>query len=170
MPALYVVRHGEPTLCGVLLGRIDPPLSEAGRAQISTLRLDVRAIYASPLRRTAESAAILSDGGPVITLDDLIEISLGVWDGRTWAEIERDYPKEAAAKLADWTGVTPPGGEPWSDFASRVDRALAYVRTGPLPAAIVGHLAVNAWIAHRLRGADPIDFTQDYGEIKSYEL
>ena len=30
VPALYVVRHGEPAVQGVMLGRMDPPLSEAG--------------------------------------------------------------------------------------------------------------------------------------------
>jgi broad specificity phosphatase PhoE len=168
VPTLYVVRHGEPTLKGVLLGSSDPPLSEAGRAQMSAISLSVRAVYTSPLRRARESAELLESS--VIVLPDLAEVGLGEWDGRTWAEIEASYPELAGRKLADWPAVTPPGGEEWTSFTFRIDRALDAIRRGPFPAAVVAHLAVNAWIVHRIAGAKPLSFQQEYGQVDEYEL
>jgi probable phosphoglycerate mutase len=106
----------------------------------------------------------------VVVLPELAEISLGNWDGLSWAEIEHRYPDQAAAKLRDWLGVTPPGGEPWSGFTARVDSALASIRAQTEPAAIVAHLTVNAWIAHTVAGADPTAFLQDYAQVLEWNL
>ena len=170
MPALYLVRHGEPQITGVMLGRRDPPLSEYGRAQMRALRLPAHVIYSSPLRRARESAELMASQATVIVLGDLTEIALGEWDGLSWAEIEREYPEMAARKLADWTVVTPPGGEPWRVFTARIERALETVRRGPMPAVIVAHSAVNSWIAHRLDGRDPLTFRQEAGAVEIFDL
>jgi broad specificity phosphatase PhoE len=168
VPTLYVIRHGEPAVKGVLLGQSDPPLSTAGRLQMQALGLPVMVVYSSPLCRARQSAELLR--APVIVLDDLREIGLGAWDGHTWAEIEVSYPDLARRKAADWTGVTPPGGEQWRHFTRRVDRALDMIRSGAFPAAVVAHVAVNSWLAHRLTGATPLNFHQEYGQADAYEL
>ena len=174
MPKLYLVRHGEPSVVGVILGRTDPPLSERGREQCRSLRIpDVRFVYCSPLRRTLESAGIIASAladARVIVRKELIEIAMGEWDGRTWADIEAAFPELAKAKLADWRGVMPPGGEPWVAFEDRVDRALDEIAAERRSAAVVGHLAVNACIASRLLGDDPTGFRQDYGEVIELDL
>jgi broad specificity phosphatase PhoE len=89
-------------------------------------------------------------------MDDLREITYGAWDGWTWAEIEAADPELAARKLRDWRGITPLGGESWLDFAARVTRAFERIKTGPRPAAIVAHAAVN----QVLTGID-----QAYGDV-----
>lgn len=171
VPTLYLVRHGEPAITGVMLGRTDPPLSEHGRAQCAALKLDVVVIYSSPLRRARESAeAVPGPAVPVVVLPGLVEISLGDWDGLSWSEIERRDPEGAAAKLRDWLEVTPPAGEPWGAFTARVDNALDAIRQGVRPAAVIAHLTVNAWIAHRLAGADPTAFTQEYAQIYEFSV
>ena len=66
---LYLVRHAEPTLAGRFIGRTDPPLSEAGRAQaasLATLRVDH--VFVSPLRRAQETAEFVASART--TLDD----------------------------------------------------------------------------------------------------
>lgn len=147
MPGLFVVRHCEPALTGVLLGQCDPPLGEAGRAQAAALRFPKLAIiYSSPLRRALETAQAIARGAPVEIIDDLREITYGLWDGRVWAEIEAADPELAARKLADWRGVTPPGGETWKHFSARVMRAFDRIHAGPRPAAVVAHAAVNQLI------------------------
>jgi broad specificity phosphatase PhoE len=170
MPKLYVVRHAEPALTGVLLGRTDPPLSEAGRrdAREKLGRLQVEVTYTSPLRRCQETAEAIE--APVEALDGLAEISLGEWDGLSWDEVERRDPTLARRKTADWFRVTPPGGEPWIVFAERVMQAVDKVLQGPLPAAIVAHAATNSVIAQRLGGADPGGFDQPYCEIREYDV
>ena len=161
MPGLYVVRHAEPALVGVLLGQCNPPLSEAGRRQAAGLLKDVSfsIVYSSPLQRALETARLLARGAAIQIVPDLREITYGDWDGETWAAIESADPELARGKLNDWLAVTPPAGEAWSDFAARVTRAFEQIKSGPRPAAIVAHAAVN----RILTGVD-----QDYGDV--YEL
>src|SRR5262249_18072952 len=147
MPQLFLVRHAEPALTGVLLGQCDPGLSDAGRGQALSLALDVRIVYTSPLRRAVETATLMARGAPIEIVDDLREITFGSWDGLTWAEIEAANPKLAAQKLADWQAVTPPGGEHWSNFASRIRRAFDRIASGIRPAAVVAHAGVMHVIA-----------------------
>jgi broad specificity phosphatase PhoE len=150
MPQLFLVRHAEPALTGVLLGQCDPPLSETGRAHAASLLHDVEfaIVYTSPLRRALETARRIARSARIEIIDDLREIGFGEWDGRKWAEIEVSSPSLAARKLEDWRGITPPGGEPWPEFEARVNRAFHHIRTGPRPAAVVAHRAVLDVIAH----------------------
>lgn len=161
LSAIYVVRHCEPAITGVLLGQSDPPLSEAGRAHAATLLrgVELAVVYSSPLRRALETAREIARGAPIEIVEDLREITYGDWDGRAWSEIEADHPEIAARKMRDWRGVTPPGGEPWENFADRVKRAFERVQRSPRPVAMVAHAAVNQVIA----GID-----QFYGDV--YEL
>src|SRR5204862_467398 len=80
-------------------------------------------------------------------------------------EIEDRWPGAAVRKIEDWLGVAPPGGESWADFSARLKTALVQVLAGPMPAAIVAHMVVNAALAEWLTGADPRSFRQQYGEI-----
>lgn len=150
MPGLFLVRHCEPAITGVLLGHSDPPLSEAGRAHAAMLLGDFKlaVVYSSPLRRALETAQQIARGAPIEIVDDLREITYGAWDGRKWNEIEASDPQLAARKLRDWHGVTPPGGEPWEQFTARVRRSFERIFNGPRPAAMVAHAAVNQVIAN----------------------
>jgi len=167
MATLYLIRHASPAVAGVLLGQSDPPLSDQGRedAQRACSTLTVTRIYSSPLRRATETAALLRSPSAVSVLDGLAEISLGAWDGKSWEEVHRCDPALASRKSEDWFGVTPPGGESWTAFTGRVVRALDIVRSGPMPAAVVAHLAVNSVIAARILGSSPGQFQQAYCEV-----
>jgi broad specificity phosphatase PhoE len=142
---IYLVRHAEPEITGVLLGQCDPPLSDAGRieAELILEGVEVAMVYTSPLRRALETAQILARGAPVQVMNDLREITYGAWDGQTWAEIEAADPDLALRKLRNWREVTPPGGELWDDFVARVKRAFDAIQQGPRPAVIVAHAGVN---------------------------
>jgi broad specificity phosphatase PhoE len=168
MPKLFLVRHAEPAATGVLLGHANPPLSAAGQAAAARLRLPVRIVYCSPLRRALETASLV--GLRTVVLQELAEISYGEWDGLSWSTIESLYPELAARKQIDWRGVTPPAGEDWDVFAARVARALDVIRCGPFPAAVVAHAAVNAEFVRLLCGADPLSFEQDYSGVLEYEI
>ncbi len=139
------MRHAEPELTGVLLGATDPPLSECGRAQCAALRqFTGLPTYSSPLRRAMETARAI--GEPVV-LPELAEIDFGDWDGLLWREIEARYPAEAAAKLEDWLGVTPPRGESWPVFRQRVLAVLPRLLQREL--VVVAHSGVNAVLARK---------------------
>jgi broad specificity phosphatase PhoE len=170
MPQLYLIRHAEPENAGKLLGRSDPPLSAEGRAQALALRIECTRIYTSTLKRARETAALLSRGRPIFEWPELAEMSLGVWDGLSWSEIEHQWPDLAASKLQDWFGVTPPGGEPWEQVCARVERVYELIRRGPMPAAVVSHVGVNAALAFVAAGHDPMKFHQDYCGVITLEF
>jgi broad specificity phosphatase PhoE len=169
MPALYLIRHAEPAITGVLLGQSDPPLSEEGRKQAAALRLpEPCAVYTSPLRRALQTAAYLTKCAVVVP--DLAEITYGTWDGLSWIEIERRWPKLARRKLADWEGVTPPGGEAFLDFRTRIGEVFTSLQQTATPCAIVGHEAVNAVILCLLGNSNFLSHRQAYCELQRHEF
>lgn len=167
MSSIYLIRHEQPEMYGRFIGRTDSPLTAAGRdaAAVKMAAVQVAALYCSPLQRARQTAAAISCGVEPVIVPELAEIDLGDWEGLTWQEVEQRWPDIACRKVADWFGVAIPGAEPWTDFNSRVDRALTRVLAGPRPAAIVAHMVVNAVLSSRLRGTDPRHFHQHYGEI-----
>ncbi len=113
------------------LGSSDPPLVSQGRRQAEALaetlaNAGIEMIVSSRLQRAAETARVLGLRLGIEPAADprLNEISYGDWDGLTWAEIEQRDPAAAQAKLDDWQGVTPPGGEPFEKFRDRVEAAV----------------------------------------------
>ena len=163
---LYLVRHGETDNNRArprrLQGRrTDPGLSESGHLQARAtgrrlLTLPIDAVYASPLlraRQTAEAIA-LPHGLPVELVDDLLEVDVGVWDGRAWDEIERTDAQAYRLFQAD-AGVHPYlGGENLSTVQARVVPALDRLMADNLGRTIVAvaHNIVNrSYMAHLLQ-------------------
>jgi len=165
MPDLFVVRHAEPEMHGLMLGRTDPPLSAAGRleaqARMAPLRGEI--VYSSPLRRARETASFVP--APLVVIDGLAEIAYGEWEGLTWAQIEEKWPELARRKQRDWFAVTPPGGESREEVSVRAARALEQIRCGPFPAIVVAHFGFNAEFLRQAAGIDPLTFSQGYCEV-----
>jgi broad specificity phosphatase PhoE len=131
---LYLVRHGATPLTAEnrFSGAIGVDLSDEGRAQVKHLAERVKgdgikAIYASPLSRTIETATIL--GAPLglapIPRDGLREISHGHWEGLTRDEVESRFPGEYPMWDADPYTFAPEGGE---SGVSVLARALPVIR------------------------------------------
>ncbi len=171
MATFYIIRHGEPELKGVFLGRMNPPLSGEGyRAVCSSLAdLQVEVTYTSPLRRARQTADCIRSG-EVIELPALQEIDFGVWTGKTWLEIETHWSEIARKKSEDWLSIDPPEAESWTSLVARLRPVYARVCSGKSPAAIVAHQAVNAALTNLFDGRNPLTFTQRYGEVIRIEL
>lgn len=117
---ILAIRHGE-TAWNVearLQGHLDIPLNETGLLQADHLaraltgRETVDAIYASDLSRAHTTAQALAHamGHTVRTLEGLRERHFGVFQGRTFEEVEAEWPEHALQwrkRVPDWT---PPGG------------------------------------------------------------
>ena len=162
---IYLIRHGEPTISGVLLGRLDPPLRSVPMPSV----VPVISVFTSPLRRARETASFLFPHIQATILEELAEISLGEWDGLTWAEVEQRDPLLAARKVENWFGVTPPGGEDPEAIFKRATAALSVVQQSAHPAAIVAHAGINAVLWQLLTGTPAVVYQQDYLEMKTYE-
>ncbi len=133
---LLLIRHGATNnnLEGRYTGQSDIPLSRLGRLQAEAVAARVSSDAASPvdilvssdLRRAKQTAhAIARRTGLDISEDaDLREISMGRWEGLTYAEIEARYPEELARWQADPLHVAPPEGETLITFRERLVRAL----------------------------------------------
>lgn len=133
---LLLVRHGATahTAQGRFSGCTgdDPPLSPTGLRQAGLLAGALRhggridAVASSPVRRARQTAEVLAAAlmVPLDVDDDLREIDFGHWEGRTGAEVQRDWPAEVAAWRAG-TRPVPPGGESLARVAARVAAARA---------------------------------------------
>lgn len=163
MSRLLLARHGQSVSNAVrrFQGVQDVPLSELGQRQARALALAVRhrplaAVYSSPLqraRRTAEIAAA-AVGVPVTCLDDLRELSLGEWEGRTVEEI-RALPGDPYAQwVRDPLTCLPPGGEPLTAVQRRVVGALGEIcaahPTGDEVLIVCHGGVISAYLAHCL--------------------
>lgn len=170
MATLYLIRHGEPELRGVFLGRMDSPLSAAGHRDVKCglAGIEVKVTYTSPLSRAWQTAAYLRCA-ETIQVPDLCELGQGDWTGKTWAEIEAGWSDIARLKSADWLGITAPGGESWDCLMQRVSKVWETIRKGPEPCAVVAHQGVNAALASLISETNPLQFAQQYGEVIRFE-
>ena len=131
---LVLVRHGETdwNRDNRFQGHADPPLNETGRAQARALATEFRreafaALYTSPLRRAAETAAIIGyELGLEPRPDDALkEVDVGSWSGLTRAEVERRYATGYARWLEFGHGWD--DGETYDELGARVVTGLARI-------------------------------------------
>jgi probable phosphoglycerate mutase len=131
---LYFVRHGATQLTAEdrFSGAVGVDLSDDGRHQVRCLakRLagdGIKAVYCSPLSRTVETAAILSEphGLTPVHRDGLREISHGRWEGLTRREVEERFGDEYPSWEADPFTFAPKDGE---SGLSVLARALPVIR------------------------------------------
>jgi alpha-ribazole phosphatase len=137
MMLIDLIRHGETRTPGRLLGRTDPPLSEAGWLQFErqTAGRFWDVLVASPRQRAeAGGARAAAERGKTLRVDaDWAELDFGDWDGRLLAELRADPSTVAAftAFYASPDAPAPPGGESWEALTGRVARALDRLLAGP---------------------------------------
>jgi broad specificity phosphatase PhoE len=130
---LLLARHGQSLWNEVrrFQGGTDVELSALGRRQAEALGRAVRgrrlaAAYVSPMQRAFETATIALEGTgvPLVSVDELRELSLGEWEGCTVDEVsarEGDpYRRWVRAPL----DCPPPGGEALPEVCGRVLRAI----------------------------------------------
>lgn len=178
---LFLLRHGQPRWSEDGVSRVDPGLTELGRAQavaaaerLVTIRFDE--ILVSTARRAVETAEPLLDrlgnAVQVTSAPWLHEIRNDpAWDGSPSDEVERIFA-EARGRPRDgwWDGL--PGGESFRDFHRRVvdglDRQLASYglhrddeglwtvpEDAPGRILAVAHAGTNSVVLGHLLGLDP---------------
>ena len=130
-PQIHLIRHGAHDDVGRRLsGRATAGgLTIEGRAQASAVArmiglVDI--VYASPRRRTLETAAIVAEAHCVkmVEANALDEIDFGAWNGQLFSDLDRD------PLWRDWNGARStartPGGE---TMAEATDRAIDFIET-----------------------------------------
>jgi broad specificity phosphatase PhoE len=162
---VFLIRHGATTLSAEdrFAGSTDIELSAEGREQARCLserlaRETLAAVYASPLQRTMDTAAIVArpHGLTPTPRDGLREIDHGHWEGLRRAEVEERFRAEYAAWDADPFTFAPQGGE---SGLSVMARALPALRDIVLQhqgeqLAVVSHKATIRLLISSLLGFD----------------
>ncbi|GAA3986921.1 histidine phosphatase family protein [Comamonas faecalis] len=131
---IIAVRHGE-TAWNVdtrIQGHLDIALNATGQWQARRLAQalrseDIAAIYSSDLaraRETAQAVATLS-GAPLLADPGLRERSFGDFEGRTFAQIERERPEDARRWRQRDPGFVPAGGESLLMLQERIAQTVA---------------------------------------------
>lgn len=129
MTRFILVRHAQTEWNAVerFRGRVDLPIDDTGRGQAEVLAQRIVAtwkpvaLYTSPLVRAVQTADIIAGQVklPVHTLDGLVDINYGDWQGLTPDEARERWPHAHHA----WFNVPQiariPGGETLEDIRTR---------------------------------------------------
>lgn len=145
-------------------GQSDFPLSERGRAQARRLGgwlaergLRWDRLYASPLRRAAETARLVHEaaGGPAPETDAaLAELRAGALEGRTFEDIAASFPSYARRGVTELGDFAEYGGESYDDVQARASdlrrRLEERHRVGAERLLLVGHGGFNYQLLKQL--------------------
>ena len=122
MTRLIMIRHGETkwNVENRKQGRNDQPLNAKGEMQAKLVagyvksKYQIEHVWTSPLKRCSDTAELFNL--PVSTLDLLVEIDYGEWEGMLQSEIDRNYPIQDQRNPL-WREA--PGGEQKSNLPVR---------------------------------------------------
>jgi broad specificity phosphatase PhoE len=126
---VYIARHGQTDWNHEkrFQGHFDIPLNETGRQQAEALAnclvgKNISAIYSSPKNRALETAEIIGKviGCEVETVAELREITHGIFDGLTMAEVYSRKDDAIVRWREDRINVAPPDGESIKQCYDRV--------------------------------------------------
>ncbi|MFM7060298.1 MAG: histidine phosphatase family protein [Actinomycetes bacterium] len=143
---ILLARHGQTgaNRDGLLVGRIDPPLTALGVEQAERLgdvlaRSGAIRVVSSPLERTRRTAAAIAARLDLeVEIDErIVEMDYGAWDGTPLADI----PIETWRRWRTDAGFCPPDGESLRDVARRVGDAMGEWLTADGPVIAVTHVS-----------------------------
>jgi broad specificity phosphatase PhoE len=131
---ILLARHGESdwNVEQRWQGHADRPLTELGRQQARALadRLaayPLDAVYSSDLRRALDTARAVAERRrlDVIARQDLREVDVGSWSGRSRQELASAFPDQIARWERGAKGWE--GGESYEEMAARIVRAVGEI-------------------------------------------
>lgn len=166
MKELYFVRHGQTEWNAIrrMQGQWNSDLSELGQQQARVngeflSSCDIEAMYASPLDRTRQTAAIINELVPVEPVFDerIMEWDCGEWSGYLYAEVQAQWAEEWEKLQADKFYYRGPNAENYPDMIERSKPFLDELLEAPHSRiAIVSHGMIG-----RVMVAQLLDFMPD---------
>ena len=161
-----VLRHA-PTVWngeGRLQGTTDIPLSADGEAAAKTWHLPSPADrwkrVCSPLIRARRTAELVRPSAPIIVESRLREMSFGVWEGKSVAQLRAADGKAFAAAERLGLDFHPPGGESPRMAMERLSAWACEVAAGEPVVAVTHKAAIRALLALAtgwdMKGRQPI--------------
>ncbi|CAM3902244.1 phosphatase [Bacillus luti] len=192
---IYVTRHGETewNVAKRMQGRKNSALTENGMLQAKQLGdrmkdLSIHAIYSSPSERTLHTAELIKGERniPIIADEHFYEINMGIWEGQTIADIEKQYPEEVHLFWNKPHLFQSTSGENFGSVYKRVIKGIQLllekhkgeniliVSHAAAAKLLVGHFAgieiANVWDDPFMHSASlsVIEFDDDCGEVKQF--
>ena len=174
MTKIFLLRHGETESGQCFRGSLDDELTETGWQQ---MRQGVEAcpipdvILTSPLKRCARFAHSIAEKWKrrVEYVEGLKELDFGEWEGQTATQILQTHPDELTAFWRDPYSITPPGGESYALFESRIrqswEERLSDARRSQLIVCHAGPIRMIRVLEYQL----PVDQLMHY-EVASGSL
>lgn len=157
---IYLIRHGQTdwNMEGKVQGSTDIELNETGKWQAACLAKGMAGrpvvqIFSSRLKRAYETAKTVgeSQNVKVEIVEGLEEISFGDWEGLTWKEIEKRYPREYKLWWENPAGIAPTGGETKEELKERSGQAARWMLTHARgDFAVVVHGGIMAYLVEYL--------------------
>lgn len=135
---LYFLRHGETVASktGGFCGTSDVELTPEGMMMakdfaVAYQSVPWKAIFCSPMRRTIATAKPLCDlvGMEMQLKSGLKEINFGEWEGKTPAEVNREYHDDYVRWQSEPGWNAPPGGERAIDIARRSSEVMEEIES-----------------------------------------
>jgi len=177
---IYLVRHPPPIdVDGLCYGRLDVAVDEKDIArtaesifeQIPAQTLASARIYCSPSSRCMGLARHIASPRQPTAAEDLIEMSLGQWQGIRWDAIDQ---LEIDAWAKDVWEYRPGGGESAEMVAARWERWLHHVRRGDgsdvVAVTHAGVIRVALARSGRGNGASALEAHIPFGSVHRLDL
>jgi len=163
------------------MGSADIPLNNKGKKQARAIsgyfkNENISVVYSSKLKRALEAANLIAKSHNLKVKQDerLNEIDFGRWEGMTFEQIQKRYPKVAAKFLSNLLKLKIPGGESFSEFKNRIKAFLKEILAQEKgDVVIVSHGGVNRIIICELLELPFSCFwkiKQDMGAINTIEV
>ena len=164
---IFLIRHGETNWNkeGRFQGQIDIPLNTNGKDQATKAskylqEINFNKAFSSSMGRPFETAQIILQDKKDLNIkkiDELIEISHGLWEGKLEHEIKKRWP-ELLKKWHENPGeVVMPEGECIKDVSKRSVKAweeICFTQKNKDLTLVVAHDAVNKTLICNLLGID----------------
>ncbi len=134
---IYLVRHGETdyNLGPRYQGQMDIPLNENGRRQGDLLGQAMKnhhidEVFSSPLGRAMETGRLIAqyhEGVKVTPVHGLEEVDVGIFVGRHFHEVEKEYPEVIRCVKEDPAHIQYPQGESTRDVYDRISKTIGEI-------------------------------------------
>lgn len=182
---LVLIRHGQPEIekrekC--FLGHTHVHMQEEGKLQMHRAAklcpVKPEKLWVSTSMRCQESAAAFlecyqaeyPEAVPEIEyLDELQEINMGIWDGKSFEEIKQKYPAEYEERGKNLASYCVPQGESFLQVQKRAVEALQKIlRDGEKNHVLITHLGVMRTIrcyVRKLPLEQLMEWKCGYGEM-----
>lgn len=134
---IIAIRHGETAWNADtrIQGHLDIPLNDTGLWQAQRLARvladePIHAIYSSDLARAYQTASAITAAHPELAgraphrVEALRERGFGMFEGKTWAEIDTHWPELATRWRRREPDFAPEGGETLLQLRQRVQQAV----------------------------------------------